>query len=72
VDDDTDDGACAIHNLQVEEEGQFKPHEGMKYPGPQRLRMVLAVQPGVTALKFRYYFEAFGEVRLPAPVAKAA
>ena len=72
VDDETDDGACTIHNLQVEEEGQFKPNEGMKYPGSQRLRMILGVQEGVTALKFRYYFEAFGEVRLPARVAKAA
>ena len=72
VDDETDDGACSIHNLHVEEDGQFKPYEGMKYPGPQRLRMVLAVQPGVAALKFRYYFEAFGEVRLPAPVAPVA
>jgi len=72
VDDETDDGTCTVHNLQVEEEGQFKPYEGMKYPGPQRLRMTLGVQEGVTALKFRYYFEAFGEVRLPALVAKAA
>jgi hypothetical protein len=30
------------------------------------------VQEGATALKFRYYFEAFGEIRLPTPVAKAA
>jgi hypothetical protein len=72
VDDETDDGSCTIRALEVEEEGQFKPNEGMKYPGPQRLRMTLGVAQGVTALKFRYYFEAFGEVRLPAPVAKAA
>jgi hypothetical protein len=72
VDDETDDGSCTVRSLQVEEEGQFKPDEGMKYPGPQRLRMTVGVQEGVTALKFRYYFEAFGEVRLPAPVAKAA
>jgi len=72
VDDETDDGACTIRDLHVEEEGQFKPYEGMKYPGAQRLRMTLGVQEGVTALKFRYYFEAFGEVPLPAPVAKAA
>jgi hypothetical protein len=72
VDDDTDDGSCTISGRQVEEEGQFKPYERMKYPGAQRLRMTLGVADGVTALKFRYYFEAFGEVRLPAPVAKAA
>src|SRR6185369_13953094 len=41
VEDETDDGSCAVRSLQVEEEGQFKPDEGMKYPGPQRLRMTL-------------------------------
>ena len=72
VDDETNDGSCTVHSLEVEEEGRFKPYEGMKYPGPRRLRMTLGVQEGVTALKFRYYFEAFGEIRLPAPMAKAA
>jgi hypothetical protein len=72
VDDETDDGSCTVRSLEIQEEAGFKPYEGMKYPGPQRLRMTVGVQEGVTALKFRYYFEAFGEVRLPAPVAKAA
>ena len=68
----SDDGACTVSALQVEEEGQFKTYEGMKYPGPQRLRMTIGVQEGVTALKFRYYFEALGKVDLPAPAVKAA
>ena len=62
--DDTDD-ACEVGSIQYHEEGAWKDDEGMKFPGPQRLKMHLAVQPGVRQLKFRYYFEEFGSVQLP-------
>jgi hypothetical protein len=39
----------------------------MKFPGPQRLKLTIAVKPGTPALKFRYYFEEFGCVTLLAP-----
>jgi len=67
-DPEADEGedACEVTRLEVEQEGAFQEDEGWKLPGPQRLRLLLAVSPGVSALKFRYYFEEFGDVRLPA------
>jgi hypothetical protein len=69
---DDEDHSCIIRELQVQQEGQFAKDEGMKFPGEQRLRLLVAVEPGVTQLKFRYYFEEFGEVRLSAPSAGKA
>jgi hypothetical protein len=59
-------GVCDVMRLEVEQDGAFQADEGWKLAGPQRLRLLLAVEPGVSALKFRYYFEEFGQVRLPA------
>jgi hypothetical protein len=70
--DKSDGDECEIESTEVEQEGQFQPDEGMKYPGPQRLKLRLAVKDGTSVLKFRYYFEEFGEVRLPPVVAAAA
>ena len=65
---DEEDTACDITRIQIENEGRWEDDEGMKFSGPQRLRLVIAVQPGHRALKFRYYFEEFGTVRLAQPV----
>jgi hypothetical protein len=63
--DDTTD-ASGPETLEVFENGRFGPDEGYKYFGPQRLRMLVSVPPGAPRrLKFRYYLEAFGDVRLP-------
>jgi hypothetical protein len=69
---DQDNDACVIKQVQIEQAGQFQPEEGYKYEGPQRLRLLLAVHEGVRQLKFSYYFEEFGEVRLPVVAASAA
>ena len=61
---DDEDDACEVAKIQVEHEGQWTEDEGMKYAGPQRLRLSLAVRPGTRELKFRYYFEEFGSIRL--------
>jgi hypothetical protein len=63
LDDANDDDACQIDNVEVQQDGQFQPDEGMKYPGEQRLKLRVAIAPGTDTLKFRYYFEEFGEVR---------
>jgi hypothetical protein len=63
-DPDDDDNACEVTKIEIENEGQWTEDEGMKLGGPQRLRLTLAVQPGVRGLKFRYYFEEFGLIRL--------
>ena len=58
-----DDGE--VRALEIEQDGRFLPDEGMKYGGPQRLRFVAVVPPGQERLRFRYYFEIFGDVALP-------
>jgi hypothetical protein len=58
-----DDGE--VRALEIEQDGRFLPDEGMKYGGPQRLRFVAVVPPGLERLRFRYYFEIFGDVALP-------
>ncbi len=64
-DESDEDDACEISGLEVKEDGVWKAHEGMKFPGSQRLRMQLAVLPGIRQLKLRYYFEEFGRIELP-------
>jgi hypothetical protein len=44
----------------------------MKFSGPQRLKLLIGVKPGTSCLKFRYYFEEFGSVNVPAPAAAQA
>ena len=70
--DKSDDDECEIESAEVEQDGQFHRDEGMKYPGPQRVKLRVAVKDGTALLKFRYYFEEFGEVRLPSVAAAAA
>src|SRR4030095_7588274 len=60
-----EDDACNIAEVQHEEDGALKADEGLKFAGPKRLKMTLAVREGVDKLKFQYYFEQFGEVQLP-------
>jgi hypothetical protein len=62
---DDEDSACEITKIQIEGEGRWLDDEGVKYGGTQRLRLHVAARPGVRDLKFRYYFEEFGSVRLP-------
>ena len=65
-DTDADGDLCEIKRIEIESEGGFVPDEGMKFGGPQRLRLTLAVAPEARQLQFRYYFELFGNVSLPA------
>lgn len=61
-----EDDACTIEDVAIEEGGVFRPDEGFKLHGEQKLRLLLGVRPGVERLVFQYYFEKFGEVLLPA------
>ncbi len=60
------DDVCRIEALEVELDGQFTPDEGYKLIGPQRLRFVIAVKPGIDRLQFHYYFENIGDLVIPA------
>jgi hypothetical protein len=64
--DDSADDACEIVKLEIQGDGGWHVEEGMKYPGPQRLRLTAAVKRGLRQLRFQYYFELFGTVSLPA------
>lgn len=65
MDDGEEDDAIRLDRLEVLLDGSFQKDEGYKLPGPQRLRARIAVPPDLERLKFRYYFEDFGEVSLP-------
>jgi hypothetical protein len=67
--DDSDDVGLA--SVEILQGGEFVPDEGMKYFGPQRVRAVFGLEPGATRrLKFRYYFESFGEFTVPQPTTR--
>ena len=59
------DDACEVEGVEIFQDKVFVKDDGMKLPGPQRLRLLCAVTPGVKSLKVKYYFETFGVVRLP-------
>jgi hypothetical protein len=69
---DTDDDACSVLSLEVEQEGLGESDAGWKFSGPQRLHLLVRVSETVRELEFRYYGETFGEVSLPLLPAKAA
>jgi hypothetical protein len=61
-----DSEICTIHDFKVYADDQFAEDEYGKYEGAQRLQLHLGVQPNTHQLKFRYYFELFGRVTIPA------
>lgn len=63
-DADSDDGSIEIREVKIEHEGGFVEPEGSKFAGARKLRMLIAAKPEVRRAKFRYYFEAFGDMRL--------
>jgi hypothetical protein len=60
---DDEDAACEVVNIEALENGSWAKDDGLKFAGPLRLKMLLRIQQGVNRLKFRYYFEEFGEIR---------
>ena len=64
-DDDENTSLCEILSYQIDENGQFVEDETWKHEGTRRLKMYMGVKPGTDKLKFRYYFEGFGEVDVP-------
>ena len=55
-----------LASLLVIENGEAVEPEGSKFHGPHRLRFTAAFPKDTRDWKFRYYFEQFGHVRLPA------
>ncbi|HEY8746611.1 MAG TPA: hypothetical protein VIM11_01465 [Tepidisphaeraceae bacterium] len=65
--DPTADGSGgSVETVKLIEESGAEVDEFDKVTGKQRLRVVFGCPPGLTGrVKFRYYFEAFGELGLP-------
>jgi hypothetical protein len=64
-DDDENEPVADSQTRKTHEVGEFIPDQGYKLPGPQRLRLLLAIKPGTRRLVFQYYFEKFGEIVIP-------
>lgn len=64
-----DDGSelGTIHSVQIWQDGDWQRDSIGKYEGPQRLKLHIGVRSGERRLRFRYYFEIFGHIELPAP-----
>jgi hypothetical protein len=55
--DADDDDLATIHDLRIYSDGEFRDYDGEKFAGPLRVEFHAGIKPGVTELKFRYYFE---------------
>lgn len=63
--DEEEEAGATIEEVRVWQDGAFRDDDGMKYAGSQRLELLAGIPEGVERLCFRYYFEDFGEVRVP-------
>lgn len=74
-DDEEDSGfdkdEVALEQLEMLADGMWREYEGEKTTGPLRVRFVAAVPEGMRRVAFRYYFEVFGDVAVPAETAES-
>lgn len=64
--DDEDEHFGVIEDVMVWQDGDWAVDEIGKYEGPQRVRIHAGVPPNAQSARLRYYFEVFGEIKLPA------
>jgi hypothetical protein len=57
-----------IHDFKIFQDGRFVEDEEGKYEGSQRLQLHIGILPNIDRFQFRYYFELFGSVGIPATV----
>ncbi len=60
-----DDAEFELHDLVVMRDGEAVQSDDSKFQGPQRVRFKVGVPRDVRELKFKYYFEQFGHIKLP-------
>jgi hypothetical protein len=58
------DKCYSVHDIKMLVDGQEVTDDGLKYHGPQRLKMLFGVPLDEDRFKFVYYFEQFGELHL--------
>jgi hypothetical protein len=63
--DSTQDNIGDVVNVEVFHDGKYHKFDD-DAPESQRFRLTARVKPGAKKLAFRYYFESFGELVLPA------
>lgn len=54
-------------NLMTVENGEARDLDDGQVTGPLRFRFDIAIPRGIREVKFRYFFESFGRIRLPDP-----
>ena len=65
IGDGDEDNELSFEEVRIWQHGSFQDDDGRKYDGSQRLELLIGIPEGVDVLRFHYYFEQFGEVRLP-------
>lgn len=60
------DGMWTSEDTEIWRSGRWVEDDLGKYEGPQRVRILVGVPERWTRGRFRYYFEVFGAVELPA------
>ena len=63
--DNDDDAEFELHDLVLMRDGEAIRSDDSKLQGPQRVRFKVGVPRDVRELKFKYYFEQFGHIKLP-------
>ena len=63
--DNDDDVEFELHDLVLMRDGEAIRSDDSKLQGPQRVRFKVGVPRDVRELKFKYYFEQFGHIKLP-------
>jgi hypothetical protein len=57
----------AMHSAEIFVDGKFQPAAGGDMQGPQRFRMLFAVDDHQRCMKFAYGVQYFGKVEFPVP-----
>jgi hypothetical protein len=65
VDDETESSVGDVVKVEVFHNGTYHPYDE-NAPESNRMRLIARVKPGPRKLAFRYYFESFGEIVVPA------
>jgi hypothetical protein len=69
LDEDTENQGYVEH-CEIYEDGKFVDRDVQKLEGRQRVRLLFSIPQGLRRVKFRYYFESFGQLELPEPGAE--
>ena len=55
-----------MHTVAVWDGSKFGPDDACKYPGEQRLKLTVAVEPGTSKAWLQYYNQSLASLEFPA------